>query len=109
MVEIEYLRNFEKSFKKIFKKYKHTAKNDLAKFLEMLQENPKMGIELGNNLYKIRVANSSKNQGKSSGYRVITYHIDESEKVSLVDIYDKSTTSNITKDELIKIIKSELG
>jgi len=37
-IEIEYLRNFEKSFKKIFKKYKHTAKNDLAKVLEEIKE-----------------------------------------------------------------------
>lgn len=36
-IEIEYLRNFEKSFKKIFKKYKHTAKNDLAKVLEEIK------------------------------------------------------------------------
>lgn len=107
-IEIEYLRNFEKSFKKIFKKYKHTAKNDLAKVLEEIKENPKGGIDLGNNLYKIRLANSAKNQGKSSGYRVITYYIDESAIVSLVDIYDKSTTSRISKEELMKIIKNEL-
>ena len=29
-VEVEYFRNFEKSFKRVFKKYKHTAKNDLT-------------------------------------------------------------------------------
>ena len=108
MVEIEYLRHFEKSFKKIFKKYKHTAKNDLTKFLEEIKENPKKGINLGDNLYKIRVANSSKNQGKSSGYRVITYYIDESKIVFLVDIYDKSSVSSVAKEELIKIVKREL-
>ena len=107
-VEIEYLQNFEKSFKKIFKKYKHTAKNDLTKVLEQIKENPKMGITLGDNLYKIRVANSAKNQGKSSGYRVITYYIDESKMVFLVDIYDKSSVSSVSKDELVKIIKREL-
>lgn len=85
-IKIEYLRNFEKSFKKIFKKYKHTAKNDLAKVLEEIKENPKTGIDLGHNLYKIRLANSAKNQGKSSGYRVITYHIDES-NISLFSGY----------------------
>jgi len=54
------------------------------------------------------LANSAKNQGKSSGYRVITYHIDESNIVSLVDIYDKSSTASISKEELMKIIKNEL-
>lgn len=108
-IKIEYLRNFEKSLKRIFKKYKHTAQNDLAKFIEELQKNPNMGIDLGNNLYKIRLANSAKNHGKSSGYRVITYYIDARETVFLVDIYDKSTTSSISKEELTQIIKSELS
>ena len=108
-IEIEYLRNFEKSFKKIFKKYKYTAKNDLRKILEEIKENPKMGIDLGDNLYKIRLANSAKNQGKSSGYRVITYYIDESEIVFLVDIYDKSSVSSVSKEELVKIIERELS
>jgi Ca2+-binding EF-hand superfamily protein len=36
------------------------------------------------------------------------YYIDKSAIVSLVDIYDKSTTSSISKEELIKIIKNEL-
>ena len=40
--------------------------------------------------------------------RVITYHIDESTIVSLVDIYDKSSTASISKEELMKIIKNEL-
>jgi hypothetical protein len=108
-IEIEYLRNFEKSFKKIFKKYKYTAKNDLTKILDEIKENPKMGIDLGDNLYKIRLANSAKNQGKSSGYRVITYYIDESEIVFLVDIYDKSSVSSVSKEELVKIIEREMA
>jgi len=82
-IEIEYLRNFEKSFKKIFKKYKHTAKSDLRKILDEIKENLKRGIDLGDNLYKIRLANSAKNHGKSSGYSVITYYIDESDIVFL--------------------------
>jgi len=108
-VEVEYFRNFEKSFKRVFKKYKHTAKNDLTKFIKEIKINPKMGIDLGDNLYKIRLVNSAKNQGKSSGYRVITYYIDDSKTIFLVDIYDKSSISSISKEELIKIIHSELN
>ena len=108
-IEIEYLRNFEKSFKKIFKKYKHTAKNDLRKILEEIKENPKMGIYLGDNLYKIRLANSAKNQGKSSGYRIITYYLNKSEVVFLVDIYDKSSVSSVSKEELVKLCQNILS
>ena len=107
-IEVEYFINFEKSFKKIFKKYKYTARNDLTKFLQEIKTNPKIGTYLGDNLYKVRLANSAKNQGKSSGYRVITYYIDDSKSIFLVDIYDKSQLSNISKELLVKIVKIEL-
>ena len=43
-------------------------------------------------VYFKKYKHTAKNKGKSSGYRVITYYIDESEKVFLVYIYDKSMT-----------------
>jgi mRNA-degrading endonuclease RelE of RelBE toxin-antitoxin system len=108
VVEVEYLENFEKSFKRIFKKYRHTAQEDLKKLIAELQENPTMGIDLGHNLYKVRVENSAKNRGKSAGFRVATYYIDENNRVYLVHIYDKSKTSNVSKERLMEIIKREL-
>ena len=108
MVTIEYLENFEKSFKRIFKKYKHTAKDDLKQLIVELQKDPKMGIELGHNIYKVRLENSAKNRGKSAGFRVATYFVDENNKVYLVHIYDKSKTSNVSKEKLMEIIKREL-
>lgn len=36
--------------------------------------NPKLGADLGNGIFKIRLAVKSKGKGKSGGYRVITYH-----------------------------------
>jgi len=40
--------------------FKESIKNDLTKVLEEIKENPKGGIDLENNLYKIRLANSPK-------------------------------------------------
>lgn len=67
-----------------------------------LLNNPKLGILIRENVYKIRLAVSSKGKGKSGGLRVITYlEIDieiEEEKytiVNLIAIYDKSGVANL--------------
>ncbi|MBP7478425.1 MAG: addiction module toxin RelE, partial [Chitinophagales bacterium] len=62
---------FKKELKKLAKKY-DSLKTDLAALFESLEVNPEQGISLGNNCYKIRLAISSKNKGKSGGARLIT-------------------------------------
>ena len=78
MVKIEYLENFEKSFKRIFKKYRHTAKDDLENLITELKKNPTIGIDLGHNIYKIRLENSAKNRGKSAGFSIMWMKTTES-------------------------------
>jgi hypothetical protein len=53
------------------KKYP-SLKSDFTDFLESLAENPTQGTPLGKDCYKIRMAISSKNKGKSGGARIIT-------------------------------------
>ena len=57
-LKIVSLENFSKDVKKLFKKYKNISK-DLKMLQDTLLKDPKSGIELGENLYKIRLANSS--------------------------------------------------
>lgn len=56
---IEVTADFEKDLKKLSKKY-HSLKSDLTVLVEQLSINPTLGIHLGGNLYKIRMAISSK-------------------------------------------------
>lgn len=63
---------------------------------------------MGSNIYKIRVANSSKNIGKRGGFRVITYYVNENNIVYLVEIYEKNTIENIPIERFIKIIEEEI-
>lgn len=63
---------FDKQAKRLAKKYP-SLKKDLEELLKELVINPELGIALGNNFYKIRLAISSKGKGKSGGARVITY------------------------------------
>ncbi len=69
-------------------------------------------------IYKIRLAIKSKGKGKSGGARVISFHQketgiigilkdeDNEHTVTLIAIYDKSDTENITDNEIRKLIES---
>jgi len=101
---IKALESFKKDVKKLFKKYKNIP-NDLKKLQEELQSNPKAGIELGNNCYKIRVINSSIPKGKSAGFRVVYYFIDKYGVIYLMNIYSKSDLENISDEKILEILK----
>jgi len=96
---------FIKNLKKLTKKNKN-IKKDIFYLIEILENNPKEGIYLGNNTYKIRLKNSSNNKGKSGGYRIITYLIDENGEVYLITIYSKSNRENILDEEIKQLIKN---
>jgi len=97
--------NFKKAFKSLRKRYK-SIDSDLFKLIESLTETPKQGVVLKNSCYKIRLAISSKNKGKSGGARVITYVLATQERVILLDIYDKSDRESIYDHELDELINN---
>lgn len=98
---------FEKEIKRLSKKY-HSIKDDYAKLLESLSENPLQGADLGKGIHKVRMSISAKGKGKSGGARVITLIIalsDEDAEIGLHYIYDKSERASISDKELIEILK----
>jgi len=106
MIEIRFLENFRKKFKKLHKKNRKLL-DDIKELEQELKTDPKTGISLGHGMYKIRMANSSRNIGKSGGFRVITYFIDENDVVYLVEIYDKSSIESISVQELRDVLDRE--
>lgn len=93
---------------KVFRKKHRSIFDDLEKLEKQLLETPEMGTSLGNGLYKIRLAVESKGKGKSGGYRVITYLIENKNSqttINMLIIYDKSEESNIDKQSLLDLIK----
>ena len=94
---------FERKLRKLAKKYR-SIRDDLSPLISSLEENPSQGTPLGKNCYKIRLAISSKGQGKSGGARVITYVRVAKSNVFLMDIYDKSEQSSISEKELLWLI-----
>ena len=106
--EIIPTNNFLKDYKKLKKKYKRLP-DELKVLKKTLLNEPKIGIYLGNNTYKIRLANKDKNKGKSAGFRVITYIINKTENsvvINLITIYDKSDIKNIPNKILLKMIET---
>ena len=71
----------------------------------MLVESPDKGTNLGHNLYKIRMAITSKGKGKSGGARVITFLVTEEKEIYLHHIYDKAQLENLTKDQILVLLK----
>ncbi|WP_236018458.1 MULTISPECIES: type II toxin-antitoxin system RelE/ParE family toxin [unclassified Hymenobacter] len=84
---------------------------ELRQLIASLEVTPRQGESLGAGLYKIRLASASKGSGKSGGFRVITYYVeqtDEGETIYLVTIYDKAEAASIAKEELLKLLQQEL-
>ncbi|HEX3385178.1 MAG TPA: addiction module toxin RelE [Mucilaginibacter sp.] len=103
---IKITRHFEKDAKPLIKKYP-SFKSDVTKLIHELETNPTLGTPLGHNLFKIRIAISSKGKGKSGGARVITYVVSKNETVNLISIYDKAEYDTADIDILLGIVKSE--
>jgi hypothetical protein len=99
---------FEGKFKRLARKFPNLV-NELENLEKELADDPKLGEPLGSNIYKIRVAAKDKSKGKSGGFRVITYLVQEfkdSSEIYLITIYDKSEDTSIPKTVLQKLVKS---
>jgi mRNA-degrading endonuclease RelE of RelBE toxin-antitoxin system len=97
--------NFNKEVKQLAKKHR-SIKKDLEQLEKDLLKNPVMGKSLGNNVYKIRMAISSKGKGKSGGARVISYVYIQDEQIFLLSIYDKSEKETVTDAEIKTFLKN---
>ncbi len=98
---------FNKKAKPLVKKYK-SLQAEINALAAKIEENPTMGIDLGDNIRKIRLASKSKGKGKSGGFRVITYLLNikkYDKEVYLISIYDKSEMENMPKEEIQKVVK----
>ena len=103
-------KEFKGHLKRLARKFR-SLPDEVDTLIESLTEHPRQGKSLGAGLYKIRLASASKGGGKSGGFRVITYYAEqtvEGEVVYLVTIYDKSEEASVRKDDLLRLLGSEL-
>lgn len=109
MIEVIILPSFDKSSKRLIKKYKSLS-SEISDFIFHTQKEGIQGLLLGNGIYKARLAVKSKGKGKSGGLRVISYHelfVSVTDNtVYLVAIYDKNEISSLSKNEIDRILRS---
>jgi mRNA-degrading endonuclease RelE of RelBE toxin-antitoxin system len=71
-MNFEVAPEFEKSLKRLNKKYP-SLKMDYLAFLKELENNPATGVEVFPNCRKARISIKSKGKGKRGGARIIFY------------------------------------
>ncbi|SFP01996.1 hypothetical protein [Hydrogenimonas thermophila] len=108
-MRFETLPLFEKQVKRLLKKYPH-IKEDIKNFANDFTELHQKATPIKKSIFKVRIANSDKNKGKRSGYRVYYYYkVDD--VVYLLNIYDKSKIEMIDEkivfEEIEKFLDKE--
>lgn len=93
--------------KQLNKKYR-SFKRDFTSLVKSLKENPQQGEPLGKDCFKVRMAITSKQRGKSGGARVITCVKIVNEQVFIIAVYDKSELATLT-DKVIEQRLSDSG
>lgn len=104
---VELSDNFKKESKRLIKKYP-SLKSELIILFAGLAENPTVGVSLGNDVYKIRLAIASKNKGKSGGARVLSFVKVVGNVVLLFSIYNKGERDSLSQKEIKELIKNYL-
>jgi mRNA-degrading endonuclease RelE of RelBE toxin-antitoxin system len=102
--EVSTTATFRKEAKKLLKKYP-SLRQELLGLNDRLSSNPTLGINLGNNCFKIRMSIASKGKGKSGGARIITHFYVEGSTVYLLSIFDKSEKDSISDSQIVELLK----
>lgn len=98
---------YKKALKKLSKTYK-SINLDIQKILNSIESKEDLGVELQSNVFKVRVANSDKNRGKSAGYRLISYLAVIDNELHLLYVYDKSKLVNLTEKEVDELVIKQI-
>jgi mRNA-degrading endonuclease RelE of RelBE toxin-antitoxin system len=104
MIKFLFLQRFIKNVKKLQKKYPN-IKDDLKHLSQELSENPQKGILLESNFYKIRLKNSNTKSGKSAGYRVVYYYINQKNEICYCTIFSKSDIDTLSDKDLTYLLQ----
>ena len=95
---------FKTAYKRLKKKPK-SLEADFEALLLSLQKNPFQGVEIHENIWKIRLNITSKGRGKSGGARVIVRIRIVMDELQLLYIYDKADWGNVSDSYLRDILK----
>lgn len=101
--------HFEANLADLRRRYRHVFK-DIDPLISQLEQGDLPGNQIsgvGYQTYKVRVANSSAQRGKSGGFRVI-YYVQLADRVILLTIYSKTDQSDIAPEKIRQLVESLL-
>ncbi|MBC7812435.1 MAG: type II toxin-antitoxin system RelE/ParE family toxin [Burkholderiales bacterium] len=97
---------FLSKLKRLERKYQAVS-TEVDNLIARLESDERPGDKIpsvGYDVYKVRLKNPSAGKGKSGGFRVI-YYIQLADQVILLTIYSKSQQSDISAEQLRRIIE----
>lgn len=109
--EIYPTSKIEKDLKKLAKKYPSVL-DIVEEFYEFVEQGHLVGSEISglklgkDKVYKARLDNPDRNQGKSGGFRIVYYLVTNENEIYPLTIYSKTEQSEITNSEIKQLIKS---
>lgn len=111
MYNIKYTSNFKNQFKRLLKKYPK-SEDEFRKVFEELENGnligvayDNLGLEEGEDVYKVMVANIDANRSPKNGFRMIYYAIKNDELIYMLGVYSKKEVSNLRQSEVKELIR----
>lgn len=104
MMKVKISDEFKTAYKRLKKKYR-SLEADFEALLLSLQQEPLQGVEILEEVRKIRMNITSKGRGKSGGARVIVRVRIVMDELQLLYIYDKADFENVSDAYLRDILK----
>ena len=111
---IERTKQFDDNLFYYIKKKKYIKiKQDVAPIVNILQSGKLIGDKLDNlnlpygDVYKVRLPNSSTNEGKANGFRLLYYAVLD-EKIYLLTIYSKKDDIRVLNDKQIALLAKNI-
>ena len=110
-MQTKYSQRFLKEAKNLRKKYRKIDE-DILKIVNSIEKDKFTAIDRVKgfehlSIFKVRIKNSSSLAGKSGGFRIIYYAEVDKKLLYFLTIYSKSEKSDISKNEILKILKDE--
>ena len=106
-IEVQFTPEFKRNLRALSKKYRN-IRLDIQPVLEQIMKGNFVGDKIPQTgdytILKVRVRNRDIRKGKSAGYRLI-YYVKTEKNSILITIYSKTEKSNITPDQIRRILK----
>lgn len=107
-IEVQFTPEFKRNLRVLSKKYRN-IRSDVQPVLEQIKKGDFIGDQIpqtgDHTIFKVRVRNRDIRKGKSAGYRLI-YYLKTETNVTLITIYSKTEQSNVTPDQIQRILKN---